>query len=194
MLVSKFDPGKYPWANPANWLQFTVASQAEIDPVLAGRLAAFAKYKNRKIRVTRGHVSTEEQEAICLSLLKQYPNYYRKENGGVYQLLNGVEKCMAAAPGTSLHESGLAIDDPDGWFKDAPNSELAPFGLFKPMAYEPWHVQLVETRGMLGHKAILYAPVSFPIKTKAFQAANGLIADDINGPATMKLAKKIYRV
>ena len=50
-----------------------------------------------------------------------------------------------AAPGTSRHEAGYAIDAE--WAKSMTDEELAAFGLYRPMPYEPWHVEPIETRG-----------------------------------------------
>jgi len=65
------------------------------------------------------------------------------------QLFNDSDKSgkMVASPGNSRHNAGLAVDCDSQWVKDLSNKELAKYGLYKPMDYENWHIEPIETKG-----------------------------------------------
>lgn len=95
----------------------------QIDSSIAGnfdRMVAAAKQDGVELKIGSGHRSREEQEVL-------YQKY-----------LNGTGN-LAAKPGTSNHESGLAIDfegTPGAFDWLAKNAEK--FG-FKNLPGEPWH-------------------------------------------------------
>lgn len=100
---------------------------------LAGLAAEFKKLTGKKLTVTSGFRTREKQEKL-----------YR-EKGGV-----GVAK-----PGTSLHESGVAVDiDKNDANKAAELGLFERFRLFRPLVNwrvkpEPWHVEPIERKGLL---------------------------------------------
>jgi len=51
---------------------------------------------------------------------------------------------MVAAPEKSYHCKGLAVDvvDDGGWEVRLTNSELALYGLYRPLSWEQWHFQV----------------------------------------------------
>lgn len=156
-MKSKLDPNKFPIASPFEWLIFAKAWQRNIDFVFACRLAALAQHMKKKINISSGHRSTEEQ-------IRSY-----KQTGG--RLLNGAwigGNGYAAKPGSSWHEYRLAIDTPDPWLKELEKEletsdqvTLMKFGLFKPLTNgngttvkEDWHIQPIETRGASNKKSL----------------------------------------
>ena len=186
MLVSRLNPIKYPWADPAVWLIIPETANGDLlDPVFLGRLAALAKAMKKKITLTSagGARDTETQR----------------------RLYNTLPKGVAALPGTSWHEYGLAIDTADSWLKTICNgatntqTALLKYGLFKPLAsgnrasvIEDWHIQPIETAGIPSVARPAMAPLSAPITVKTFQSVRGLIADDKYGPRTAAKAQEVY--
>lgn len=157
MKMLEIDDSKYTLADPKDWLVFTTSSHERIHPVLAGRLAFLCSAKGRKLNISRGFVSYEEQKAIGEALLRRNPTWYKSETGAVYKPAIKDSKgnvikpavCMVAAPGNSNHEFGHAVDSGDAWFKVLSNTELIGYGLFKPiLPDEPWHAQLLESKGV----------------------------------------------
>lgn len=60
------------------------------------------------------------------------------------ELYRTMPKGMAAAPGTSLHNFGLAVDIPSAQTNELRNlGLLEKYGFTRPIAKEPWHVQPV---------------------------------------------------
>ncbi len=126
----------YPVANPDEWLVFNKSWQKGIDPVLAGRLAAFARDHKKKIYINSGFRTFEEQSKLY------------NDNHGI----------GTSQPGSSWHEYGEAIDSSSAWVKQIDNvnlsyqTELPKWGLCKPLTkgnnYSPeedWHIQAIET-------------------------------------------------
>lgn len=178
MLVSKFSIKKYKWANWKRWLKFTHPGHEEIDPVFKGRLAALAAYLGWILTFSRGFVTIQEQQAIGEALLKKNPSWTRRPNGAIY---NTKGQCMVAAPGTSPHEKHLAVDG-DHRIEVISNYVLNRFGLCRPMAYEPWHIQPIETMGVSYAAREALIPVEIPGTVSENQIRLGLPADDIYGP------------
>ena len=123
---SKLSATAYPQANPGGKL--TGKDYNQIDPVFARRLAACCA-----MNLTEGKRSSERQKEL-----------YRQKLAGI------IKSC--AKPGTSYHEFGLAIDTSSQPIRGMNNSQLAKFGLCKPIKSEGWHIQPIET-AKLGAKA-----------------------------------------
>lgn len=181
MLVSRLNATKYPWSNPDDWV-----IAPGVDPVFLGRLAAYARYKGRRINLTGA--GGKRDTATQLRLYKA-----SKGNG------------TAAKPGTSWHEYGLAVDTADAWLKALCNGatttqkELLRFGLFKPMAAgnklsiaEDWHIQPIETKGIPASKRPQCCPLDVDIQVETFQSVFGLPVDDKYGPKSMSKAQLVY--
>ena len=90
------------------------------------RLNNLARDSNKKIEIFSGYRSFELQQ----------------------QLFNDSDKSgrMVAKAGTSRHNAGLAVDC-TGWVCKLNNKDLAKYGLYKPMDYENWHIEPIETKG-----------------------------------------------
>lgn len=116
---SKLSATAYPQANPDGKL--TGKDHEQIDPVFAKRLAACCA-----MNLTEGKRSSERQKEL-----------YQQKLAGI------IKSC--AKPGTSYHEFGLAIDTSSQPIRGMNNSQLAKFGLCKPIRSEGWHVQPIET-------------------------------------------------
>lgn len=95
-----------------------------------------------------------------------------------------------------------AVDSGDAWFKALSNTELAQYGLYKPMSWESWHVQLIETKGLpksvlrkdfeqftKGAESLDMNTAQFQTAMKAIDLYSGKI-DGKAGPLTMAAAEK----
>lgn len=90
------------------------------------RLNTLALAHGKKINILSGYRTIEEQKILFANS-------------------NGSGK-MVARPGYSRHNVGLAVDVTDDWALKLGNTELAKFGLYKPMDWENWHIEPLETR------------------------------------------------
>lgn len=117
-------------------LNFYNSWQYGIDPIFAARLAAADITE-----IASGYRSNEAQAILVLEAIRDNQGYYEL-NGGAY---NANGQCMVAPAGASWHNYKVAVDVASEWAKSLTNEYLAPFGLFKPMDYEPWHIQPIET-------------------------------------------------
>ena len=140
MLISKLKT-TYPTADPAAYI---IGAWQELDPVFAGRLAAIAKAKGVKVKLTEGYRSTARQT----ELYNQYLSYKRTGKGSIKS---------AAKPGTSWHEYRLAVDTSTQPIRGMSDGQLRPYGLCKPIKSEGWHIQPVETAGQTDRQK--WAPV-----------------------------------
>ena len=117
----------YKTADPAKWVE---GATAGLDANFLGRLAAFGEAHGKKVSVLSGHRSVAEQETL-------YQRY-----------LNGTGN-LAAKPGNSRHNYGLAVDV-QGWAVNVSESTYKKYGLHKPVKTpqnEPWHIEPIETLG-----------------------------------------------
>lgn len=120
---TEMNPSQYPIASPKEWLTGDVEG---LVPGFANRLAGLAASRGQKIHITSGYRSIEEQRVL----------WENSDKTGKW----------VAAPYKSRHNYGLAIDT-SSFPKYMSNAELAKFGLYKPMPYEDWHIEPVETKG-----------------------------------------------
>jgi peptidoglycan hydrolase-like protein with peptidoglycan-binding domain len=133
-------------ANPYWYVRFVAQggddpqTMGNIDPVFKGRLAALARDAGQVAAFGEGFRSIERQAYF-------YQRY-----------LDGTG-ALAAKPGHSRHNMGLAVDTQSGWLQQLDEGKgvtaqntLLQYGLCKPMAdgegrgREPWHIEPVETR------------------------------------------------
>ncbi len=186
MLISRLNARRYPWANPATRLIIPSTTGRDLDPVFAGRLAAFAASRGKVITSTNSGARRDIETQI--------------------RLYNTLPKGQAARPGTSFHEYGLAWDTADAWLRSlcatlatANQAELLKFGLFKPMTrgnnssvLEPWHIQPIETNGIIIARRPQLAPLEYDMELRTFQKLVGIAADNINGPISMAKAQEFF--
>jgi hypothetical protein len=152
-------------------LKFKYSDESGVYPKLIQAINVLCVAKGKDCTCTSGYRSKERQKVINQQVLHSTPGSRQLADGSVY---NKAGQCLAAAYGKSNHCYGMALDITDTWFKSLKNTELAKYGLIKPMDYEPWHVELIETRKIpVDNKKVFY-----------FQYTNGLVADGIAGPKT----------
>lgn len=133
-------------ANPYWYVRFVAQAgddpdtMGNIDAVFKGRLAALARDSGQQADFGEGFRTLERQAWF-------YQRY-----------LDGTG-ALAAKPGQSRHNMGLAVDTQSGWLQRIDDGKpisaqvtLQRYGLCKPMAdgqgrgREPWHIEPIETR------------------------------------------------
>ena len=182
---------KYKTADPKQWLIFGNPWQDRIHTVLAGRLAYMASVKKKKITVTSGFRSDEEQLQSQKSALAEHKDYHQGSDGRVY---NSKGQCMVSAIGQSSHNWGYAADC-DDLIQGMSNSELMQYGLRKPMSYENWHVECIEILSLDQKKANFYLYMEdYPMDIKTFQMITGLKPDGVAGPLTKAKANEVLQI
>lgn len=92
------------------------------------RLTAWSAYVGQPFVVGSGYRSLDEQKVL-------YDRWMRRVPG----------QAVAAKPGSSNHNYGLAADGPH-WASKNPGK----FGLTYPMSFEPWHVEPIGAKSMRG--------------------------------------------
>jgi len=109
-----------------NMLTGKVGGEYKIHEWYQNRLNNLATCYNKEINIFSGYRSKELQQQL----------YNQSDKSGR----------MVAESGKSRHNVGLAVDV-TGWATELTNKELAPYGLYKPMSYENWHIEPIETKG-----------------------------------------------
>ena len=134
-------------ANPYWYVRFVAQggddpdTMGNIDPVFKGRLAALARDSGQQAAFGEGLRSLERQAW-----------FYQKYVDGT--------GALAAKPGQSRHNMGLAVDTQSNWLQRMDEGKavsaqvtLLRYGLCKPLANgegrgrEPWHLEPAEARG-----------------------------------------------
>ena len=115
---------------------------SKIHPVFADRLNDLAIHLGGKITISYGFRSVQDQISIIKSMYN--PSKHTIGSGG--KLVNKSGQTVAAKPGSSNHQKGLAVDITNAGVgrtirEKMTNAQLKEFGLWKPMSYEPWHIQ-----------------------------------------------------
>lgn len=177
-------------------VKFKYQDEACVYPKLVLAVNSLCVAKGKDALCTSGYRSLEKQKIINQQALNAGPGRYQRADGSVYDK-NG--KCWAAAYGKSNHCYCIAMDITDDWFKKLTNSDLYKYGLYKPIAHEPWHVQLLEHSNITqAQKEIIrdvcIKGVSKDMTVKDFQVLAGLQADGIVGPKTQAAAKEILKI
>jgi hypothetical protein len=101
---------------------------------LAQRLNNIAKAYGQSLTINSGWRSDTEQQRLI--------NEWRQAHPGASE---AERKKYVADPATSNHGTGVAADI-SGWIKNLSPDELAKFGLWRPMSYEDWHFEPIETK------------------------------------------------
>lgn len=124
---------------------FKYPDQAYIYPKLLDAVNKLCSDKKQDANCVSGYRSLECQKATNKSVLQSTPGATQRSDGSVYSKDGN---CLAAAYGKSNHCFCIAMDIDSPWFKALTNAQLKPYGLIKPMDYEPWHIQLIEHNGL----------------------------------------------
>lgn len=82
--------------------------------------------------LTSGYRSTDEQTVLWNNAVKKYGS-------------ESAARKWVAPPGSSNHNHGFAADL--SGIENIADEELAKFGLYRPMSWEPWHVEPLGHRG-----------------------------------------------
>lgn len=177
-------------------IRFKYADEACVYPKLVGAINKLCAEKGKDALCTSGYRSLEKQKIINKQVLTDGSGRTQRSDGSVYDK-NG--KCWAAAYGKSNHCFCIAMDITDSWFQVLTNTELAKYGLIKPISYEPWHVQLIDHNGLSQtQKEVIrdacVKGVNKKMSVKDFQVLVGLQPDGIAGPKTQEKAKELLPV
>lgn len=131
----------------SQWLKFSSSKTSQINPIFGQRLEKLAQDLGEVIPISSGFRSMQDQINLIQAHLRDEPESYAISNGG-HLYKNGVS--MTAAPGHSRHQYGIAVDVKNTGIgktiRQMSNDQLAPYGLYKPMSYESWHIEPVESR------------------------------------------------
>jgi hypothetical protein len=130
-----------------------LSGDTDVHDFFAKRLEKLAQDNGKNIVVTSGWRGDSEQQSLI--------DQWRAEHPGAS---DDERKKWVADPGKGNHDIGMAADL-QGWVKDLSNSELAKYGLWKPLSNEDWHFEPIETQtiGRANHdriKAIFGNPFS----------------------------------
>jgi hypothetical protein len=102
---------------------FVPAFQAALDKLL----------KATGLTVTSGYRSNERQAELFAAAVRKYGS-------------EAAARKWVAPPGKSKHNHGVAADL-GGNLSVLNDALLRKYGLYRPMPYEPWHVELIGSRG-----------------------------------------------
>lgn len=97
-----------------------------LDPQLVEKLEQLGQGIGERISITSGYRTLEEQQQL----------WDESDKSGKW----------VARPGESKHNMGLAVDVGNETIRAMTNDELAQYQLYKPMDYENWHLEPIETR------------------------------------------------
>lgn len=109
--------------NTGQWL---TGDTEGLDAEFAEKLENLARGIGERISITSGYRTIEEQQQL----------WDESDQTGKW----------VARPGESKHNFGLAVDVKNETIRAMSNEELSQYGLYKPMDYENWHLEPVETR------------------------------------------------
>ncbi len=167
-------------------VKYKYQDESYVYPKLIAAVNTLCAAKGKDALCTSGYRSLEKQKIINKQALNNGPGRIQRPDGSVYDKQG---KCWAAAYGKSNHNYCIAMDIDDDWFKKLTNSDLYKYGLFKPVAHEPWHVQLLELSSITQQQKetirdACIKGVSRYMNIKDFQVLAGLQFDGIKGPKT----------
>lgn len=105
-----------------------------LDPRLDRAITALVEAGRGAIRVNSGWRSTAEQSVLWSEALVKYGSPEAADD-------------WVAPPGSSMHERGLAVDLGGDIGLAARLVESLELPLWRPLSHEPWHFELVGSRG-----------------------------------------------
>ena len=106
----------------------------KLHPVFQSRIIAYAKYFKQNYG----------QNLIIRSAYRSVQHQMEIYNS------HGKNRKWVAPPGRSFHNNGLAIDIDNSQASKINDSVLSKFKLWRRMSHEPWHIEPIETKQMLG--------------------------------------------
>lgn len=128
-------------------------------PTLEGADKGFSDSVNRLmsetgVTLTSGYRSNAEQQSLYDAALTKYGS-------------EAEARKWAAKPGGSNHEHGVAADI--GNYQKITDAQLAQYGLWRPMSWEPWHVEPLSTQGKRRGAASTTPPGVDPVVAKTME-------------------------
>lgn len=105
-----------------------------LHPVLAESVARLVSASENRVWVVSGYRTSQHQYGLWLSALQRYGTPEAARH-------------WVAPPGYSAHERGLAVDLGGDLARAARLIEELRLPLWRPMTWEPWHFELVGSRG-----------------------------------------------
>ncbi|MEA2460201.1 MAG: hypothetical protein QOH90_378 [Actinomycetota bacterium] len=120
-------------ADPAGFGPATGEGQMALDPRLAHAIGRVIDASDGAVQLGSGVRDRAEQEALWDAALERYGDPEIADD-------------WVARPGSSMHELGLAVDLQGDVETAARLVEELGLPLWRPMAYEPWHFELVGSR------------------------------------------------
>jgi hypothetical protein len=111
-----------------------ISGDNDIHPFLAERLNNVSKAYGKSLSINSGFRSDAEQMQLIADWKAKHPGASEEER-----------RKWVADPGRSNHGVGIAADI-SGWLQDLSANDLAKYGLYRPMSWEPWHFEPIETK------------------------------------------------
>jgi LAS superfamily LD-carboxypeptidase LdcB len=105
-----------------------------LDPRLKAAVGRLVTAARGRVRVVSGYRSRRDQTALWQQALARYGSVDKADD-------------WVAEPGHSMHERGLAIDLGGDLGLAARLVETMHLPLWRPLANEPWHFELIGSRG-----------------------------------------------
>jgi len=134
-----------------------ITGKTTMHDFLANRLDKIGKDHNQPVDITSGYRDDAEQA----QLVKQWYIDHGKTQGVPAD--DWARRQMVADPGQSMHGLGLAADVNNPWLKALDNTELAKYGLWKPMPdREDWHIEPIEDQIIGKHRPELDSVTGTP--------------------------------
>lgn len=127
-----------------------------IHPEFRRRLEQWNASLGNKFDISRGYRSMAQQAYL-------YDRWIRRVPG----------QAMAAPPGKSMHNFGLAVDLLPARTTAAERAAGAKFGLRWPMSFEPWHVEPVEAKSWRDQILRGMVPIGSSLDTGGLQLLGG---------------------
>lgn len=134
------------------------------NPKLRSAVERMIEESEGELTLTSGYRSVEEQQAL----------WDASDQSGTW----------VAAPGKSNHNHGLAADIGGNMEYLAANA--ARYGLYRPMSWEPWHLELADSDGETsGYSEDAHgtAPAGFTSKPRGYMATLMSMMGDVKGVA-----------
>ena len=112
----------------------SIASAGRLDPRLAAAVNELIAAADGRLQVASGARSTAEQTRLWQEALARYGSAEAADD-------------WVAPPGHSMHERGLAVDLSGDLSLAEQLIDRLSLPLWRPLAHEPWHFEVIGSRG-----------------------------------------------
>lgn len=120
-----------------------LTGDADTHSFLAARLNKLGNDLGVDVKINSGYRTAAEQQGLIDDWRRNNPGKSEKER-----------RKWVADPGKGTHEVGLAADIGTKKIQNMSNLQLSKYGLYKPMSYEKWHVEPIETQGIIRNNSV----------------------------------------